>query len=34
MEEALLTAEFFKIFAYGLVSMPLIATAYMIAKKV
>jgi hypothetical protein len=34
LEEALLTAEFFKIFAYGLVSMPLIAMAYMIAKKV
>lgn len=33
-EEALLTAEFFKIFAYGLVSVPLIIMAYFIAKKV
>jgi ABC-type phosphate/phosphonate transport system permease subunit len=33
-EEALLTAEFFKIFAYGLVSVPLIVMAYVIAKKV
>ena len=33
-EEALLTAEFFKIFAYGLVSVPLIIMAYVIAKKV
>jgi hypothetical protein len=32
--EALLTAEFFKVFAYGLVSMPLIILAYYIAKKV
>lgn len=34
IEEALLTAEFFKIFAYGLVSIPLIIMAYVIAKKV
>jgi DNA-directed RNA polymerase subunit RPC12/RpoP len=34
MVEALLTAEVFKIFAYGLVSVPLIVMAYVIAKKV
>jgi hypothetical protein len=34
MVEALLTAEFFKVFAYGLVSVPLIIMAYFIAKKV
>lgn len=32
--EALMTAEVFKIFAYGLVSVPLIIMAYVIAKKV
>jgi len=34
MIEALMTAEVFKVFAYGLVSVPLIIMAYVIAKKV
>ena len=34
LTEGLLTAEVFKVFAYGLVSIPLIVMAYFIAKKI